>query len=202
MKKEYPEAHCALEHRNAFELVIATALSAQSTDVAVNKVTPELFRRYPTPEKLAKADREDVEEIVRTTGFYRQKSKNIIGCAQRITEEFGGRVPESIPELTSLPGVARKTANVVLGTWFGKNEGVVVDTHVGRISDRLELTWSHRDTKDAVKIEQDLIQVLPRKEWTYYSHAIIWHGRGVCLARKPRCQECTLAPYCPSAEVS
>ena len=198
----YGDADCALEHRNAFELLIATILSAQSTDVNVNKATPALFRRFPTAAKLAAAPIEEVEELVHSTGFFRQKAKNIVGCAQRLIDEFGGEVPRSIPELTSLPGVARKTANVVLGTWFGQNEGVVVDTHVGRIAERLDLVWNHKDTKDAVKIEQDLMQVLPQEEWTFFSHAIIWHGRGPCPARKPACDRCEIAPHCPSAGIA
>lgn len=199
LRRLYGDADCALDHNNAFELVVATILSAQSTDVNVNKVTPQLFRRYPTSQKLAKALPDDVSEIIRSTGFYRQKTKNIIGCAQILVDEFGGEVPQSIAELTKLPGVARKTANVVLGTWFGINEGVVVDTHVGRITTLLDLTWTSKDTKDAVKIERDLMAVVPQKDWTYFSHSIIWHGRQVCIARRPRCDECLLAPDCPNA---
>ena len=195
----YADADCALHHRSAFQLVIATILSAQSTDVNVNKVTPTLFDRYPDPGDLAAADPEAVEEIIRSTGFFRQKRKSIQGASQKIVDDFGGEVPNTMEGLTSLPGVARKTANVVLGTWFGQNEGVVVDTHVGRIAWRLGLTWRSRDTKDAVKIEQDLTEVLPREDWTFFSHAVIWHGRQICRARKPRCEECDLSGDCPSA---
>lgn len=199
LRKLYPDADCALHHRSAFELVIATILSAQSTDVNVNKVTPALFGHYPTAKELAAADLQDVEEIIRSTGFFRQKAKNIVACARKLISDFGGEVPQTINELITLPGVARKTANVVLGTWFGKNEGVVVDTHVGRIAQRLDLSWSGKDSKDAVKIEQDLMKVLPRKDWTFFSHAVIWLGRETCVARRPRCHECRLAPDCPTA---
>ncbi|MGE3165537.1 MAG: endonuclease III [Planctomycetota bacterium] len=199
LRKRYGDADCALHHRNAFELVIATILSAQSTDVNVNKVTPVLFAHYPTAAELARADASEVEEIVRSTGFFRQKAKNIIACSRMLVEQFAGEVPQTIAELTTLPGVARKTANVVLGTWFGKNEGVVVDTHVGRIAGRLDLSWSGKNSKDAVKIEHDLMQVLPRKGWTFFSHAVIWLGREICSARKPKCDECPLAADCPSA---
>ena len=199
LRKLYPEADCALRHESPLELLISTILSAQSTDDTVNKVTPELFAAYPTPRKLAEADPADVEKLIHPTGFFRQKTKSIIGTCRKIVEQFGGRVPDTMDELTQLPGVARKTANVVLGTWFGKNEGVVVDTHVGRLSHRLDLTWSSKNDKDAVKIEQDLVQVIPRKAWTYVSHALIWHGRKVCSARKPKCDQCTLNKLCPSA---
>ena len=192
----YGDADCALHHTNAFELLIATILSAQSTDNNVNKVTPHLFERFPTPSDLAEGSLEEVESIVHSTGFYRQKAKNIIGAAQRLRDDFGGEVPQSIEELTSLPGVARKTANVVLGTWFGLNHGVVVDTHVGRLSERMGLTWSARDSKDALRIEQDLMQVVPQAEWTFLSHALIWHGRETCSARSPLCDECELEEYC------
>ncbi len=199
LKKLYGEADCALHHKNAYQLLIATILSAQSTDVNVNKVTPELFRRYPRPKDLAGADPTEVEEVIRSTGFFRQKAKNIRGGAQKLVDEFGGKVPQTLEELTRLPGVARKTANVVLGTWFGKNEGVVVDTHVGRLAHRMGLTWDSKNEKDAVRIEQDLQQVVPRKDWTYFSHAMIWHGREVCNARNPDCESCTLTRQCPSA---
>lgn len=199
LKKLYPQATCALHHDGALQLLIATILSAQSTDETVNKVAPVLFERYSTAEALAKAEAADVEKIVYPTGFFRQKTKSILGACRMIVERFGGQVPETMNELTQLPGVARKTANVVLGTWFGKNEGVVVDTHVGRLAHRLKLTVNSKDEKDAVKIEKDLIEVLPRKEWTFVGHALIWHGRRVCPARKPKCGECTLAPLCPSA---
>lgn len=201
LKRLYSDADCALDHDSAFQLLIATILSAQSTDVNVNKVTPALFRKYPTPQKLARGRLPDVEEIVRSTGFFRQKAKNIVGCARQLVRDHDGEVPQTIPELIALPGVARKTANVVLGTWFEKNEGVVVDTHVGRIAHRLGLTWTSKDTKDAVRIEKDLMRVIPQPQWTFFSHALIWHGRGVCPARTPRCDECTLAQLCPSADL-
>ncbi len=198
LRKAYGDADCALTHKNAFELLIATILSAQSTDETVNKVTPILFKAYPDADSLAVAGQEDVQEIIHPTGFFRQKAKNIVGAARRIVDEFEGQVPESIEELVTLPGVARKTANVVLGTWFGKNVGVVVDTHVGRLADRLRLTWNHKDTKDAIRIERDLMRIIPQKDWTYLSHALIWHGRKVCSARKPACETCELATDCPS----
>ena len=199
LKKLYPEADTALEHTSALELLVATILSAQSTDETVNKVTPVLLVRYPTVEKLAAAAPGDVEKIIHRTGFFRQKTKSIIGACRTIVEQFGGEVPQTIEELTQLPGVARKTANVVVGPWFGRSEGVVVDTHVGRLAHRLGLTWSGKNEKDAVKIEQDLMQVLPQKEWTYVGHALIWHGRRVCSARKPTCAACTLSKLCPAA---
>jgi endonuclease-3 len=194
--KAYPNVVCALTHRNAFELTIATALSAQTTDVAVNKVTPELFRMYPTPKKLAEAPLLEIERIIRTTGFYRAKAKNIQGAARVLVERFGGKVPETIEELVELPGVARKTANVVLGSWFGIASGVVVDTHVGRLSRRLELT---RET-DPVKVERDLEKVIPRDRWIQFSHELIHHGRQVCIARKPRCVDCPLETLCNSVD--
>lgn len=199
LKQLYPKADCALHHRSALELLIATILSAQCTDETVNKVTPVLFERYPTAKDLAGADPANIERIIHSTGFFRQKTRSIIGACSKIVEQFGGNVPDAMEGLLQLPGVARKTANVVLGTWFGRNEGVVVDTHIGRLSHRLGLTWTSKDEKDAVKIEQDLMQVLPRDEWTYTGHALIWHGRKVCPARKPRCGECVLNALCPSA---
>lgn len=199
LKKLYPDATCALQHGSALQLLIATILSAQSTDETVNKVTPVLFAKYPTAADLAGADAAEVEKVIYPTGFFRQKTKSIMGAAKAIAARPGCAVPETMPELIELPGVARKTANVLLGTWFGKNEGVVVDTHVGRLAHRLKLTWSSKDEKDAVKIEQDLMQVLPRKQWTFVSHALIWHGRKVCTARKPNCDACKLSQLCPSA---
>lgn len=199
LRKLYPEADCALSHRDPFQLLIATILSAQSTDETVNKVTPVLFRRYKTPKAMANAPRETIEEIVHSTGFFRQKAKSIQGACRTIISEYGGKVPDNMEDLVSLPGVARKTANVVLGSAFGKNEGVVVDTHIGRLATRLGLTWSGKNSKDAVKIERDLIEIIPRKEWTFIGHALIWHGRRVCSARKPDCDACTLARHCPSA---
>lgn len=199
LRKEYPEATCALHHRDAFQLLIATILSAQSTDETVNRVTPILFERFSTPGELAAAPRETIESVIHSTGFFRQKAKSIQGASRKIIEEFGGAVPQSMEELISLPGVARKTANVVLGTAFGQNEGVVVDTHVGRLATRLALTPTSKNAKDAVKIEKDLMAGVPRKDWTYLAHALIWHGRRVCTARKPRCDACVIAAYCPSA---
>lgn len=195
----YPEAECALSHKSAWELLVATILSAQCTDDRVNKVTPNLFTRYPTIADLARAVPRDLEGVIKSTGFFRNKTKNLIGAAKTLTEKFSAAVPRTMDELLELPGVARKTANVLLGTWFKQNEGVVVDTHIGRLAHRLGLTWRSKNDKDAVKIEQDLMEVLPRNEWTFVGHALIWHGRKVCTARKPNCAECTLAKNCPSA---
>src|SRR5437667_5998683 len=184
----YPDVTCALTNRNAWELVVATIPSAQSTDVRVNMVTPELFRKYPTVQDFARLQPEQLEPEIRSTGFFRNKSKSVVGAARRIVDEFGGKVPETMAELLTLPGVARKTANVVLGSWFGKAEGVVVDTHVHRISRRLELT----EENDPKGIEQDLMQIIPRDHWINFSHQIIWHGRKICFARKPSCVDCPL----------
>jgi endonuclease III len=191
----YPDAHCELDFTTPFQLLIATILSAQTTDVRVNMVTPTLFKKYGTPAKLADADARDVEKIIMSTGFYRNKTKSILGAARVIMEDFDGRVPQTMDELLTLPGVARKTANVVLGSAFGQNEGFVVDTHVMRLSQRLKLT---RNTEPS-KIEPDLTAKLPRDKWTKLGHQLIWHGRRVCFARKPNCGECALAPHCPSA---
>ncbi len=192
----YPAATCELKHSSAWELLVATILSAQCTDARVNMVTPELFRKYPGPRDLAKMRPEQVEPDIRSTGFYRNKARLIVTSAQRVMEEFGGQVPQEMEQLLTLPGVARKTANVVLGTWFKKAEGVVVDTHVHRISRRLELT-----TEDAPqKIEQDLMRVIPRSKWIGFSHQIIWHGRRCCFARKPNCAECLLENLCHAAD--
>ncbi|MCG8408569.1 MAG: endonuclease III [Phycisphaerales bacterium] len=199
LHKLYPEAECALTHKSALQLLVSTILSAQCTDVRVNMVTPALFKRYKTAKDFANADQKDVEKLIQSTGFYRNKAKNIIGAGRVMTEKFGGKVPDTMDELLELPGVARKTANVILGTWFGKNEGFVVDTHIGRLAHRLHLTWRSRDSKDAVKIERDLMEVFPQKEWAYTGHALIWHGRQVCSARKPDCENCTLKALCPSA---
>jgi len=201
LHKQYADADCALIHKNAFQLLVATILSAQSTDETINKVTPVLFKKYKTAKSLAGAPVEDIEEIVHATGFFRQKAKSIQGAARKIAEEYGGEVPANMDDLVSLPGVARKTANVVLGTAFGRNEGVVVDTHVGRLATLLGLTWTSKDQKDAVKIEKDLMELVSRKEWTFFSHALIWHGRKVCRARKPDCDRCVLVKLCPSAHV-
>lgn len=195
----YPDAECALTHRSAWELLVSTILSAQCTDERVNKVTPGLFEKYPSIAALAKAAPVDVEAIIKSTGFFRNKAKSLLGAARTIVADYAGDVPETMDELLHLPGVARKTANVVLGTWFKKNEGVVVDTHIGRLSHRLGLSWRSKDDKDAKKIERDLMEVVPRAEWTFAGHALIWHGRRVCAARKPNCAACTLSKLCPSA---
>jgi endonuclease-3 len=188
----YPDVTCALTHKDPWELLVATILSAQSTDVRVNMVTPELFRKYPTVQDFASLEPEQLESDVRSTGFFRNKSRSVVGAAKKIVNEFGGKVPETMDELLTLPGVARKTANVVLGTWFRKAEGVVVDTHVHRISRRLELTKND----DPKKIEEDLMRVIPRDKWILFSHQIIWHGRKLCLARSPKCAECPLENNC------
>lgn len=195
----YPDATCALTHKSALQLLVSTILSAQCTDDRVNKVTPALFNRYPSAKAFANAEPAELEAMIQSTGFFRNKAKSIMGAARVITEEFGGEVPDNMDDLLKLPGVARKTANVILGTWFGKNVGVVVDTHIGRLAHRLGLTWRSKDSKDAVKIEKDLMEVLPHDAWTDAGHALIYHGRRVCAARKPDCDACTLAKLCPSA---
>jgi endonuclease III len=192
----YPGATCALSHKSAWELLVATILSAQSTDVNVNRVTPELFRKYPTVADFAALTPEQLEPDVRSTGFFRNKSKSVVGAAKKIVSEFGGQVPDDMDRLLTLPGVARKTANVVLGTWFRKAEGVVVDTHVTRISRRLELT---RNT-DAPKIEQDLMKAVPREKWILFAHQLIWHGRKLCIARRPKCVDCALENICHAGD--
>lgn len=192
----YPDVTCALTHASAWELLVATILSAQSTDVNVNRVTPELFRKYPTVAAFAALTPEQLEPDVRSTGFFRNKSKSVVGAAKKIVAEFDGVVPDDIVKLLTLPGVARKTANVVLGTWFKKAEGVVVDTHVQRISRRLELTTEN----DPQKIEQDLMKIIPRERWILFSHQIIWHGRKLCIARKPKCAECALENICHAGD--
>lgn len=192
----YPSAKCALEHKSAWELLVATILSAQCTDVRVNLVTPGLFAKYPTVKHLASLDPEELEPEIRSTGFFRNKAKSVVGAARKVVEEFKGQVPQEMDQLLSLPGVARKTANVVLGSWFGKAEGVVVDTHVYRISRRLELTKSDSPQK----IEQDLMAVIPRPKWIDFAHQLIWHGRKICVARKPRCAECQLENLCHAAD--
>ncbi len=196
LRETYPNVVCALTHRNAFELTIATILSAQTTDVGVNKATPELFRLFPTPKALASANTAEVEQLIKTTGFYRSKAKNIQGAARVLVEQFNSEVPQTIEEMTQLPGVARKTANVVLGSWYGIPSGVVVDTHVLRLSRRLELTKED----DPIKVEQDLQKVIPQDRWIQFSHELIHHGRQVCIARKPRCVDCTLEHVCNSAD--
>ena len=192
----YPNATCALTHRSAWELLVATILSAQCTDVRVNMVTPALFKKYPTVQDFAALEPEQLEPDIRSTGFFRNKSKSVVGAARKIVADFGGNVPQTMEELLSLPGVARKTANVVLGTWFKKNEGIVVDTHVIRISRRLELTRQ----EDAKKIEEDLMRIIPRERWTDFSHEMIWHGRKLCVARGPKCADCGLEKLCHAAD--
>ena len=192
----YPSVTCALTHRSAWELVVATILSAQCTDVRVNIVTPALFEKYPTVQDFAALEPAQIEPDIRSTGFFRNKSKSIVGAARRIVADFGGDVPATMPDLLTLPGVARKTANVVLGTWFKQNVGVVVDTHVTRISRRLELTAQ----EDPRKIEEDLMQIIPRERWTDFSHEVIWHGRKLCIARNPKCADCGLEKLCHAAD--
>ncbi len=192
----YPGVTCALTHRSAWELVVATILSAQCTDVRVNMVTPVLFEKYPTVQDFAALEPEQLEPDIRSTGFFRNKSKSVVGAARKIVSDFGGKVPETMDELLTLPGVARKTANVVLGTWFKKNVGVVVDTHVTRISRRLELTRN----EDAQKIEQDLMRIVPQERWTDFSHEVIWHGRKLCVARSPKCADCAIEKLCHAAD--
>jgi endonuclease-3 len=196
LDEAYPDAVCALTHRTPWELLVATILSAQCTDVRVNMVTPELFKRFPTPAAMAKAEIPELIEIIRTTGFFNNKAKSIKGAAQAIVDRFGGKVPETLAELITVPGAARKTANVVLGVSYGKAEGVVVDTHVFRISRRLDLTKS--DT--AEKVEQDLMRILPKDHWIRFSHQVIHHGRQVCVARGPKCDKCNLETLCHSED--
>ena len=196
LDEAYPGVTCALVHKNPFQLLISTILSAQCTDVRVNEVTSSLYPKYPNPEAFAYANPSELESDIRPTGFFRNKTKSIMGASRRIIEEFKGQVPRTMEELLTLPGVARKTANVVLGTAFGIAGGVVVDTHVQRLSGRLDLT---RNT-DPKKIEQDLIKVIPKAKWILFSHQLIWHGRRVCQARKPRCIECNLEPLCYSKD--
>ncbi len=192
----YPDVTCALTHASAWELLVATILSAQATDVRVNMVTPEIFKKYPTVQDFAALKPEQLEPDIRSTGFFRNKSKSVVGAAKKLVADFGGKVPENMDDLLSLPGVARKTANVVLGTWFKKGEGVVVDTHVHRISRRLELTRND----DPKKIEQDLIRIIPEERRILFSHQIIWHGRKLCFARKPKCVDCLLENICHAAD--
>ncbi|HEV2687804.1 MAG TPA: endonuclease III [Bryobacteraceae bacterium] len=196
LDRMYPDVTCALTHCSAWELVVATILSAQCTDVRVNLVTPGLFEKYPSVRDFAALEPKELEPEIRSTGFFRNKSKSVVGAARKIVSDFGGIVPETMDELLTLPGVARKTANVVLGTWFKKNEGVVVDTHVTRIARRLELTRH----EDAQKIEQDLMAIVPRERWTDFSHQVIWHGRKLCVARGPKCADCGLEKLCHAAD--
>jgi endonuclease-3 len=198
LERAYPEVRCALHHENAWQLLVATILSAQCTDVRVNLVTPALFKKYPTPASLAKVEPEEVEPLIHSTGFFHNKAKNIVGAARKVTQDFGGLVPETMEELLTLPGVARKTANVVLGSWFGHGEGIVVDTHVHRIARRLELTRSD----DPKHIEQDLMKVIPPAKWIDFPHQIIHHGRALCTARAPKCVECPLEKLCHAADKS
>jgi len=196
LDEAYPAASCALKHDNPFQLLISTILSAQCTDERVNMVTPELFKKYPTPAAFAYANPRDIEEEIRSTGFYRNKTKSILGASKKIVEEFGGEVPRTMEQILELPGVARKTANVVLGTGFGIASGVVVDTHVQRLSRRLDLT----NNTDPKKIETDLMKVIPEDRWILFSHQLIWHGRRICKARKPLCIECNLEKICFSKD--
>jgi endonuclease III len=194
LDEAYPEAVCALNHRTPWELLVATILSAQCTDVRVNMVTPALFKRFPTPGAMSKAKLPELEELIRTTGFYRNKAKSIQGAAKVIVERFGGKVPETLAELITIPGAARKTANVVLGVSFGKAEGIVVDTHVFRIARRLELAKGETPQE----VERELMQVIPRDRWIRFSHQVIHHGRQVCVARNPKCDKCNLEQLCNS----
>ena len=196
LDEAYPAATCALRHESAFQLLISTILSAQCTDERVNQVTQPLFPKYPTPRHFAYANPKELEQDIRPTGFFRNKTKSIMGASKKILEEFGGNVPQTMEEMLSLPGVARKTANVVLGTAFGIASGIVVDTHVLRLSGRLELSAN----TDPKKIEQDLMQIIPQDKWILFSHQLIWHGRRVCQARKPKCAECNLERLCFSKD--
>ena len=193
----YPDAQCALQHRDAFELLCATILSAQCTDARVNLVTPMLFARYPTAEMLARAKPAELEAIIKSTGFFRNKARSLIGMAQALVADYGGVVPRTMEELLGLPGVGRKTANVILGNAFGINDGITVDTHVTRLSRLLGLTRH----EDAGRIEQDLMPLFPRDHWALLSHLLIFHGRQICIARRPRCGDCVLADLCPSSAV-
>lgn len=195
LKAEYPDAHCALDHASPYQLLVATILSAQCTDARVNMVTPALFRKYPTVEDLARADQGELEEMIRSTGFFRNKARSLVGMARAVVADHNGVLPRTMDQLRALPGVGRKTANVVLGNAFGLNEGITVDTHVTRLSGLLGLT-KHTD---AEKIEQDLMKVIPRDDWTLVSHLLIEHGRRVCIARRPQHEKCVLRDICPSA---
>lgn len=198
LKKEYPEVHCALVHNSPFELLVATILSAQCTDARVNIVTPALFRQFPDPVAFAKAKLPAIEKAIQSTGFFRAKAKSIKSCSTALVENHGGEVPQDLDLLVKLAGVGRKTANVVLGVAFGKATGVVVDTHVGRLSRRLGLTAN----TDAVKVEADLMRLLPKREWIDFSHRLIAHGRRICIARRPKCDECVMRDFCPRIGVS
>jgi endonuclease-3 len=195
--EHYPDAHCALDFKSPFQLLVATILSAQCTDKRVNMVTPALFRKYKTPKAMAQAKPEELEAMIKSTGFFRNKTKSLLGMSTAVAERHGGKIPDDMDDLVKLPGVGRKTANVVLGNAFDKNEGVVVDTHVGRVSGRLGLTKN----TDPVKVEQDLMQLFPRENWTLLSHLFIEHGRQICEARRPKCEVCFLNDICPSSLV-
>lgn len=197
LKREFPEAQCALDHTSPLELLVATILSAQCTDARVNMVTPGLFAKYMSAADYAAADPTVLQREIQSTGFFRNKTKSILGMAHALEERHGGQVPDTMDELVALPGVGRKTANVVLGNAFGKNEGIVVDTHVGRISGLLKLTTQ----TDPVKVERDLMELVPRKDWTIFSHLLILHGRKTCIARRPKCESCRINDLCPSSRV-
>ena len=197
LKLAHPDAHCELDHETPLQLLMATILSAQCTDKRVNMVTPSLFKRFPTAQALADAQQEELEEIIKSTGFFRNKAKSLIELGKALVERHGGAVPDSMETLVKLPGVGRKTANVILGNAFGKNEGVVVDTHVGRLSLRLGLT---RET-DPVKVERELMPLIPREDWTMLAHVLVFHGRRICYARTPKCEICVLSEICPSSTV-
>ena len=195
LAEKWPDAHVELDHQNAYQLLVATILAAQSTDKTINTVTPALFAKYPDANALAQADQAELEKMITKTGFFRTKAKHLIGMAQAVVQRHGGEIPNTMEALCALPGVARKTANVVLGCAMDVHVGVVVDTHVTRLAARLHLS-THTDP---VKIEEDLMEILPREQWTPFAHRLIWHGRYVCLAKQPDCEHCTLAPLCPSA---
>jgi endonuclease-3 len=197
LQEHYPNAHCALDFKTPFQLLVATILSAQCTDKRVNMVTPALFKRYRTPAAMSEAKPEELEEMIKSTGFFRNKTKSLLAMSRAVAEQHGGRVPDTMEELVKLPGVGRKTANVLLGNAYDKNEGVVVDTHVGRVSGRLGLT---KET-DPVKVEQDLVKLFPREQWTMLAHLLIEHGRQICEARRPKCEICFLNDICPSSRV-
>ena len=197
LREEYPEAECALNHRNAFELLVAVTLSAQTTDVSVNKVTPALFKKYPTPKKLSKAKQEDVIELIKTIGMYKTKSNNIIGLAKKLEEDFQGEVPGEYDKLITLPGVGRKTANVVLSVWFGEPR-IAVDTHVFRVSNRIGLV----EESDVLKTEEGLMKALPKDRWSEAHHSLIFHGRNCCHARKPNCENCCIKDLCQFARAA
>lgn len=197
LSSAYPDAECALDHHDPYELLVATILSAQCTDKRVNMVTPGLFAKYPTPGALADANPDELSDMIKSTGFFRNKTKSLLGMSKAVTEQHGGGIPDTMESLVMLPGVGRKTANVVLGNAFGVNVGVVVDTHVSRLSQRLALTRHH----DPVKIEQDLMTLFPREQWTMLAHLLISHGRAICDARRPKCEQCVVYPLCPSSRV-